>query len=131
MPWIKKARPAFNWDTDKISFTKRLLVNQNLILHSKQKNKWIVSALYLPNSFKDAADSKLPDIVFVGQKKFHSICPAKNTQAWIMKWSDLLNSDDNRAAGLMVKAIIEENLGPSQVVLPKKYFDLLNMFDKA
>ena len=22
MPWIKKAKPAFNWDTDKISFTK-------------------------------------------------------------------------------------------------------------
>ena len=39
MPWIRKAKPAFNWNTNMISFTKRLPMNQNLTLHSKQKGK--------------------------------------------------------------------------------------------
>ena len=38
MPWNKKAKTAFNWDTDKISFTKGSWVNQDLTLRSKQED---------------------------------------------------------------------------------------------
>ena len=48
-----------------------------------------------------------------------------------MKWLNILDPDDNGVAGLMVRAVIEENLGPSQVVLPEKYLDFSDIFDKA
>ena len=106
-------------------------VNQDLILHSKQKNKWAKSALYLPSSSKDAADPKPPDIAFVSIEKFYSICQAESTQAWIVEWLNLLDSSDNRVAGSIVGAVMGENSGPSQVVLPKKYLDFLDVFDKT
>ena len=49
----------------------------------------------------------------------------------MVKWSDLLDLGDNGAAGSMVGAVIRKDLGPSQVVLPKKYLDFSNVFDKA
>ena len=39
MPWIKKAKPVFNWNINKISFTRGPWVDQNLILRSKQEDK--------------------------------------------------------------------------------------------
>ena len=81
MLWIGKAKSAFNWDTNEISFTKKPWVNQDLTLCSKQEGKWAVSALYFLNSSKDAIDLKPPDVALVDAKKFHSICQAQGTQA--------------------------------------------------
>ena len=100
-------------------------------MHSKQKGKRAVSALYLPSSSKDAANSRPPDVAFVGAKEFHSICQTKSTQAWMVEWLDFLDSSDNGTANLMVGAVMREDLGPSQVVLPEKYSDFSNVFDKA
>ena len=52
-------------------------------------------------------------------------------QAWIVEWLDLLDSGDNKTAGSIVGAVIEENSGPSQVVLPKKYSNFSNVFNKT
>ena len=131
MPWIRKAKPAFNWDTDKISFTRGPWVDQDLTLRSKQEGKRAVSAPYLPSSSKDAADPKPPDVALVGAEEFHSICQAEGTQAWMVEWSDLLDPGDNGAAGSMVGAVMGEDSGPSQVVLPEKYSDFSDVFDKA
>ena len=79
MPWIRKAKPVFNWDTNKISFTRGSWVYQDLILRSKQEDKRAVSAPYLPSSSKDAADPKPPDVALVGTEEFYSICQAKGT----------------------------------------------------
>ena len=106
-------------------------MNQDLNLRSMQKRKRAINALYFPSSSKDAADSKSSNIAFVDAEKFHSICQAKNMQTWIVKWLDLLDSGDNKTASLMVGAVIEENLGPSQMVLPKKYSDFSDVFDKT
>ena len=64
-------------------------------------------------------------------EEFHSICQAKDMQAWMVEWSDLLDPSDNGAAGSMVGAVMGEDLGSSQVVLPKKYLDFSDIFDKA
>ena len=64
-------------------------------------------------------------------EKFYSICKAKSMQAWIVKWLNLLNPGNKKTASLMVRAVIRENLSPSQVILPKKYSNFLNIFDKA
>ena len=55
-------------------------MNQDFTLRSKQESKWAVSAPYLPNSFKNAADPKSPDVALMGTEEFHSICQAKGTQ---------------------------------------------------
>ena len=34
-------------------------------------------------------------------------------------------------AGSIIKAVIGENLGPSEIILSKKYLDFSNIFDKA
>ena len=75
---------------------KKLAVNQTFTLHTKQENKWPISALYLLSSFENITDPKPPDIAFVGPNKFHSICQAKDTQICIVKWLNLLNSDDEK-----------------------------------
>ena len=106
-------------------------MDQDLTLHAKQEDKRAVSAPYLPSSSKDAADPKPPDVAFVGAEKFYSICQAEGTQAWMVEWSDLLDPGDNGAAGSMVGAVMGENSGPSQVVLPEKYLDFSDVFDKA
>ena len=49
----------------------------------------------------------------------------------MVKWLDLLNPSNNKAADSIVRPVIGENLGPSRVVLPKKYLDILDRFDKA
>ena len=85
MPWIKKAKPVFNWDTNKISFTKEPWVNQDLILRSEQGSKRAINALYFSSSSKDTADPRPPDIAFVGAEGFHLICQVKDTQAWMVK----------------------------------------------
>ena len=51
-------------------------------------------------------------------------------QAWIIEWSNLLNPDDNKVAGSMIEAVIREDLGLSQIMLPKNYLDFSNVFDK-
>ena len=52
-------------------------------------------------------------------------------QAWMVKWLDLLDPGDNRAVGSMVRAVIGEDLGSSQVILPEKYSDFSDVFNKA
>ena len=106
-------------------------MNQNLTLRSKQKNKRAVSAPYFPNSFKDAADFKSPNVILISTEEFHLIYQAKNMQAWMMEWLDLLDLGDNRAAGSMIRSLMRENLSLSQIILPKKYSNFLNVFDKA
>ena len=49
----------------------------------------------------------------------------------MVKWLDLLDLGDNKVVGSMIRALIGENSGPSQVVLPKKYLDFSDVFDKA
>ena len=83
--WIKKARFAFDWDTDWISFIKKLAVYQDFTLCSKQEDKKAVSALYLSSSFKNTTDLEPLDIVSMSLKKFYSICQAKNILAYIVK----------------------------------------------
>ena len=128
---IKKARPAFNWDTDNVSFTRGPWVNQNLTLYSKQKGKWAVGTPYFPSNSKNTADSRPPDVTLVGVEEFHSICQVKGTQAWIVKWSELLDLSNNKVAGLIIETVMGEDSGPSQVVLPEKYLNFSNVFDKA
>ena len=52
-------------------------------------------------------------------------------QAWIVEWLDLLNSNNNEAADSIVRAAMGKDSGSSQGVLPKKYLDFSDMFDKA
>ena len=49
----------------------------------------------------------------------------------MVEWLDLLDLGDNRAAGSIVRVVMGENSGLSQVVLPKKYLDFSDIFDKA
>ena len=44
---------------------------------------------------------------------------------------DLLYLGNNRAVDSVIKAVIGEDLNPSEIVLLKKYLDFLNIFDKA
>ena len=49
----------------------------------------------------------------------------------MVEWSDLLDLGDNGAAGSMVGAVMGEDLGPNQMVLPEKYSDFSDVFDKV
>lgn len=80
IPWIKKTKLAFDWDKNRISFAKRPMLPQELILQSKQENKWAISALYLLNSFKSAVHSKSSNITLMGLEKFHLIYKTKGIQ---------------------------------------------------
>ena len=97
----------------------------------RQESKRAISASYIPSSSKDAADFRPPDVALVGAEEFDLICQAKGTQVWMVEWLNLLDSGDNGAAGSMVGAVMGENLGPSQVVLPEKYLDFSGVFNKA
>ena len=47
-----------------------------------------------------------------------------------MKWLNPLDSSSDRVAGWMVKAVIRENLGLNKIVLPKKYLNFSDIFNK-
>ena len=87
--------------------------------------------MYLLNSFKNTVDPKFLNVAFISFEKSYSICKAKSTQVWNIEQTNLIDPSNNKMAGSMIEARLEEDLGLSKVILPKKYSNFSNIFDKT
>ena len=80
------------------------------------------------------ADQAPSDIALVSKVKLYCICKGEGVQAFLMEWRDLHDPEiDWEAANLMGAAITTENIKvkPSNVVLPEKYSNFADVFDKT
>ena len=86
------------------------------------------------NTIGTVTDQAPPDIALVSEVKLYRICKGKRVQVIFVEWRDWHDPKmDWKVANLVGAAIIAEDIKvkPSNVVLPEKYFDFADIFDKA
>lgn len=86
------------------------------------------------DTIKIVADQASPDIALVSKVKLYCICKRERVQAFLVEWRNLQNLEmDWEVANLMEAAITTEDIKvkPSNIILPKKFSDFADIFDKA
>ena len=86
------------------------------------------------SSDRSRADTAtVPDIALVSEVEFGELCASEGLQAYVIEWRDLQDPLSGWGSAEVVAAVrAESDEGPvKQVVLPEKYSDFSDVFDKA
>ena len=130
--WLIISKAYVAWETREFYFFSNTLfalpvreAPANRTIKVNTSNSDLISAI---------TNQASPDITLVSKVKLYCICKKKRVQAFLVEWRDLHDLEmDWEVANLVGAAITEDDIKvkPSNVVLPKKYFDFADVFDKA
>ena len=130
--WLIVSKAYVAWETEEFYFFSNTLfalsvreAPANRAIKVDTPNLDLISAI---------TNQAPPDITLVSKVKLYCICKEKRVQAFLVEWRDLHDPEMNwEVANLVGAAITEKDIKIkfSNVVLPKKYSDFADVFDKA
>ena len=136
IPWLQAAKPTIKWEDENLTFPEP---DGKLSMRDKPKKVQKPKVSTRRKSSCSSADTWPPNIAVVGLEELAAVYEAEGLDTFMADWRDLKNvvsekweMDDTMSA--LVDAVITPNNiieKPSSTVLPEKYSDFLDVFDKV